>query len=525
MINKYNQAGTNYRVHHVPRGKLLGGSSGINYMAYCRPAAQDIDLWENLGNKGWSWAELQPCYLRSESIDESGQGKPAQKSDIYNIHPDSHGHLGPVKTSFPYRREPYEDRMIDAFDEISGVSRPDDPWNGAPLGQYGRLSTVDREHGPSRSYSASAFLAPNLRRENLKILEYATACKIMLDVATLTAYGVELLCAGGTYQVFANEIILSAGSIGSPQILELSGIGDPEILSNNAIECVLALPEVGKNLQEHPMTSLTYALDMSRSPHSDLHLSNEYQECETSDGESLMAFLPYPGLVSPAELSETISQIRDYTWLAEPERESIISRLQDPSSGDVQFNGTAMYIDIESGHGNQSKLVRNVSGDKYTYYTYLVTITNTMSRGSTHIKSADPRMAPSIDLGLLNAPTDVDLLAAGLQFVDRVFSSKHISDQVVERVVPRPGIDLGDRKQARQFVRNWTTSFNHALGTCSMGRVVDERLRVKGCHRLRVVDASVIPTMISGNVMATVYAVAEKASDILKEDLDSSRVG
>lgn len=132
--------------------------------------------------------------------------------------------------------------------------------------------------------------------------------------------------------------------------------------------------------------------------------------------------------------------------------------------------------------------------------------------------SPDPFAAPAIDLGLLRDPIDMELLSTGLKFADKVFSSSHVSGQVVTRFTPSPDVDLGDREQACRFIRDWTTSFNHILGTCAMGRVVDERLRVKGISGLRVVDASVIPTQISGNVMATAYAVAEKGADLIKKD-------
>jgi choline dehydrogenase-like flavoprotein len=267
------------------------------------------------------------------------------------------------------------------------------------------------------------------------------------------------------------------------------------------------------------MTSITYALDETKSfSRNNLHLSQVACDDDLSDGVSLMAFLPYSSLVSHKELEETVLKVTQCTQLLEQERYSVVARLRDPVSGALQFNGTTAMIDIGVGHANQSRLIANTSGHENTYYSFHVTITSTLSRGSTHVMSSDPFAAPAIDLGLLRDPTDVELLSAGLEFADKVFSSSHVSDQVVTRVIPSPDVDLGDREQGCQFVRDWTTSFNHILGTCAMGRVVDERLRVKGISGLRVVDASVIPTQISGNVMATVYAVAEKAADLIKED-------
>ncbi|CAG8909547.1 unnamed protein product [Penicillium egyptiacum] len=322
-----------------------------------------------------------------------------------------------------------------------------------------------------------------MHRQNLKVLEHATVCRIMQDRTSRTAHGVEFIYIGEIHQAFANEIILSAGSIGSLQLLEFSGIRDPDILRKAGVQSLIDLPEVGNNLQDHPMTSLTYAFNGKRCSSSELNLCKYRQGLEKSDGVSLMAFLSYPSLVSPTELAKTISQVNTYASLAKPEREAIIARLQGSSSGCLQFNGAPAYIDIGNGHANQRKLIRT-------------------SRGTNILITATISLSP--------APYPVEALTS------------HLPIRVMERVVPSPDVDLKDRNQARQFICDWTTSFNHILGTCGMGRVVDERLRVKGMRGLGVVDASVISTMVSGNVMATVYAVAEKASDMVKEDFHTS---
>lgn len=466
---------------------MLGGSSGINFTAYIMPAAEDIDLWEMMGNKGWSWNELKPYYLKHRS---------------------SQGGSGPIITSCPSEKSLVEDRIIAALDEMTGSLRAQDPYNGKPLGLYEHLSTVDPKTG-NRSYAASAFLHPHGDRNNLHVLTNATVCKVIYDQDSSTASGVEFLFQGVLHRISAKfEIILAAGAIQTPQILELSGIGDPKVLRRAGINCTIPLPDVGNNLCEHPMTSLTYMLD-SKTP-------------STGSGVSMITFLPYSSLVAEEELEKTVAQVEQVISLSKAERQAIVSRLRNPASGAVQLNGFSACVDIESGLRDRSKLMPDVSGHEHSYWSFLVT-TSTLSRGSTHAVSSDPLTAPSIDLGLLKQETDVDLLAAGLEFADRVFSSNHVSDQVVKRVVPSSNLDLNDREKGREFVRNWATSFNHILGTCAMGKVVDQRLRVKGVRGLRIVDASVIPTQISGNILATVYAVAEKAADLIKEDYQSFR--
>ena len=164
------QVGTADKIHHVPRGKFLGGSSGINYMAYVRPSAQDIDAWSKLGNAGWSWDELAPYYRKSQTLCMNPEPHLADPSGMTNVNYDSHGHDGPTRTAFPPRRNPGEDAFVAAFDKTTGIPRAKDPWNGAPLGMFSHLSTISPEHGYSRSYSASAYLRPNLHRPNLKVL-------------------------------------------------------------------------------------------------------------------------------------------------------------------------------------------------------------------------------------------------------------------------------------------------------------------------------------------------------------------
>jgi choline dehydrogenase-like flavoprotein len=332
--------------------------------------------------------------------------------------------------------------------------------------------------------------------------------KLVLDTS-LSAKGVEFVCGGIVYQVAASsEVILAAGSLQTPRLLELSGIGDPKVLDAAGVECVVSLPSVGANLQDHPMTSLTYAI---AKPPSD-------GERGSADGVSVVAFLPYDKLVSGSELSHTVSQVEQCSYISEAERQLILGRLRNGTVPTLQFNGASAYIDIGGGYDNQGKLRLDTTDHETNYYSYHVTMTRPLSRGSCHITSRDPLIAPSINLALLENQVDVDILLAGLNFVDSVFASSHVTDWVVGRVAPSPGVNLKDREQGNKFVRGWTTSFNHILGTCSMGLVTDERLRVKGVRGLRVVDASVMPSQISGNIMATVYAVAEKAADLIKED-------
>jgi choline dehydrogenase-like flavoprotein len=237
----------------------------------------------------------------------------------------------------------------------------------------------------------------------------------------------------------------------------------------------------------------------------------------------LAGFLPYTTLVSTRELNETVSHmIGDETPLSsgvsEVEKQELVARLQNPQYGAVQVVGCPAHFDVSAGQRDQSQLMRGAPPGRNACYAFLLSLATPLSQGSSHITCADPFASPRIDLGLLSQSVDVHVLAGALDFADRVFRSARVIDKIAERVYPPPEIDLADREQGREFVRSHTTVFNHMLGTCAMGHVVDERLRVKGMGGLRVVDASVFPTQISGNIMATVYAIAERAADFILSD-------
>jgi choline dehydrogenase-like flavoprotein len=426
---------------------------------------------------------------------------------------------------------------------MSTLTRPKDPFNGEHLGFFEALATIDRRAGKvGRSYAATGYLAPVLGRPNLRIITDATADQILLynDTTGIKARGVKFWHSGDLHEVLAkHEVILSAGTIQSPRLLELSGIGHPEILKAAAIDCVVPLLDVGENLQEHPMTSLTYELVAGNLTIDSLFLDQTLlqehleqlavaQSGFLAGNMGLMGFIPYASQVSKKRLSETITTIlssRNENYFQQSQRQHISARLQDPQSASIQFVGIPANFDLENGHANQSLLMPGAPPGRNACYTILISSCYPVSRGNTHVPPAvsasltsSHEEPPRIDVGIITHQADVDVMSAGLSFADRVFSSKHVSMKVARRVDPPPEVDVQNLDQAREFVRDRVMVFNHMLGTCAMGRVVDERLRVKGVEGLRVVDASVIPAQVSANIVSTVYAVAEKAADMIKKD-------
>ncbi|KAL4965466.1 GMC family oxidoreductase [Aspergillus stella-maris] len=524
------QKGNNEKTFHVSRGKMLGGSSGINFMAYVRPSREDIDNWERLGPsmKGWNWNTLEPYYRKGARISQ-GTAEMRGPQDTLRVNSASHGD-GPIATSHPPWRFPVEDSLIHALDEVSGLPRPEDPFSGDHLGFFGTLSHIDRSDGAVRS-DATAYLKGTGARANLRILPNAFAAKLLLnaDSGQIKAQEVEFTYGGNIYSVNARrETILACGTIQTPQILELSGIGDPAILQAADIPTRVPLPAVGTNLQDHPMTAVTYELKPKNetldSLFADHALFGQYMNDFLTSGTgpvggcmSLGGYIPYASLVHEARLKDTLNQVAPSGG---QENLAALTKelLQSSTSASVQITGVPANFSTESGHSSLKDAMPGAPAGHGPCYTFLVANSYPLSRGSCHITSSDPTAAPQIDLGVLTNPVDVDVLTAGAQFADKVFRSSHVAHKIVQRISPPPSVDINDWDQVKAYAQDQILIYNHLIGTCAMGSVVDERLRVYGVQGLRVADASVIPLQMSGNIIATVYAVAERAADLIKED-------
>jgi choline dehydrogenase-like flavoprotein len=444
---------------------------------------------------------------------------------------------------------PFEKKLLLAFEEVSGLSRPEDPYNGSHLGFYRTLSTTNRVEKPIRSYAASGYFAPITVRANLIVLTNALACRIILESGSdevVFAKGVEFQHEGAFYSAFAiKEIILSAGSIQGPQLLELSGIGDPKVLEEVHIPCLVPNPHIGNNLQEHTMSAVAYELapnilsldSLFRDPALMAEPQKLYTESHSgafSGAVSLTSYIQYSSQVDKTEFEETISNIlsSSHTNTRSPlqdsifqkkQQEAIVARMRSPKAADILLFCSPANFNIGRGHSDCSKLMSGAPDGHNACYSVTVSNMYPISRGNVHIQSPNILDAPLIDPGFLSHPADVDILAAGVKFADQVFQTLLLKDKVARRVDPPAEVDLRNRNEARDYVRDRIVAYHHALGTCAMGQVVDERLRVKGLGRLRVVDASVFPMQVSAALMATVYAVAEKAAVMIKEDLGLAR--
>lgn len=307
----------------MPRGKLLGGSSGINYLMYVRGSKADYDGWAALGNPGWSWEELLPYFRKHQTLDAPTSVKEGQDVKFMPLaaREKYHGDSGPIHTSFNDFYMPIEEDFVKAAYEVGGTENTlEDAWGGDHMGFYSSLGAVDRTNDKgNRSYAATGYLRPNLKRPNLKVLTEAHAAKILLSGDEAT--GVEFLHGGQTYKVEASkEVVLSAGVIQTPQLLELSGIGDPDVLKGAGVECVVENKSVGANFQDHVLGGMLFDLAPGVMSMDALH-GEEYRKQQQEIYENtqnglygspgmLMGFVSYASIVSKEELDSTVAEIR-----------------------------------------------------------------------------------------------------------------------------------------------------------------------------------------------------------------------
>ncbi|KAI2894111.1 CAZyme family AA3 [Aspergillus niger] len=536
------QSGVNNKTYATHRGKMLGGSTGFNFMMSGRPTEEEINDWgKTTGVKGWEWSELLPYFKKHEMLEVDQPNIMSRDTNICPLEPGLHGTDGPIHHSFGTWHAPFEKDLIPALDTVSGLSRPENPYAGNHLGFYRTLFTIDRTGKPVRSYAASGYLAPNAGRSNLRVLTDALVCKVTLGTnehSERQATGVEFLHQGTSYTVRPRkEVILSAGTVQSPQLLELSGIGDPNVLGRIGIPCIVPNMDVGNNLQEQALCSVVYELAPGYTSVDSLLRDHAifaehqklYEEEHTgalSGPLSITGYTSYATQIEEQDLDKTVACFLDPknastkqdTVLQNKQRKIIAARIQDPTCPCIQYMCAPENFDTARAVDNLGAVMPGPPSGFNDCYSITTSQMHPVSRGRVHVVSDDPKQAPDISPGLLAHPADVDVLAAGVKFADRVFRSELIGDKVARRVRPDPGVDVGVRDQAKEFVRENAVPFQHLVGTCALGMVVDERLRVKRVKGLRVVDASVVPMMVSPSLAAVVYAVAEKAADLVKED-------
>ena len=497
-----------------------------------RGSKGDYDGWESLGNKGWGWKGMAPYFKKHQTLDKTDnksgnpQFMPIAGGDEF------HGTDGPIHTSFNDWYSPFEEDYCKASYEVSGSENTlHDAWSGDHMGFYSSLGAVNRTDDPGkRSYAATGYLRPNLKRNNLRVLTSAQATKIT-GIESGTANGVEFMHDGKKYTVNANkEVVLSTGVIQTPQLLELSGIGDPEILRAAGIDCLVENIGVGENFQDHVLGGLLYDLKPGIASLDALH-GAEYaktsQELYDKTGQGPfgspgmgMGFVSFASLVSDEEMQDTIKEIKATslakTDFAKRQEKVILDQLTSKTFANLQTFCIMCRLDVGKGSDQTQFFSKPPEGTEQV--SLLMCLEHPLSRGSVHITSSDPLAAPRIDPGYFKHPADAKILAKGMQWMERVAKHPLLAKQMGKRELPGDGYSLDSDEDAVKYVKNHVSTQYHLIGTAALGEVVDSDLKVKGVKGLRVVDASVFPGHVSGNIMSSTYAVAEKGADIIKKD-------
>lgn len=482
-------------------GKALGGTSTINGMTYIRAEKSQIDSWETLGNEGWNWNKLLPYYEKAEHFvvptaaqDEAGA----------SYLPSYHGKHGPLKVGYPYGL--LNGSLVDGVEaawHTLGISHISDANGGHVRGFTVWQSTLDRDAN-IREDAARAYYYPVQRRPNLHVFLNTTANKIIWESSiSVVANGVEIASQNGTVSILRakKEVIISAGSLRSPAILELSGIGNPSILSKLRIPIKVSLPGVGENLQDQPLTGLTL------------------QGNTTFNGTTSYATF---GLLS--DIFPTVPSSNITGWAA------VVSASMNNSLGvsalthlfRIQYDLLSKGVpDAETIIGTTATYGLGPSG----YLSSAFWLLMPFSRGNVHISSANASVHPEINPNFFVVDYDLKVQIAIAKWTRKFWNTKPMRAMVTEvspgfQIVPRNASD----KVWGEWVKSSFSSNSHPLGTASMmsrhlGGVVDKRLKVYGTKNVRVVDASIMPLQVSGHLTSTLYAIAEKAADMIKEDV------
>lgn len=464
--------GLNGRSLEWPRGKTLGGSSSINGLLYIRGQAQDFDHWRQLGNAGWSYADVLPYFKRAEN-QENGED-------------DYHGVGGPLSVSNIRLQRQICDSLIDAAEEI-GIPRNPDVNGANPEGAgYFQLTT----RNGWRCSTAVGYLRPARKRSNLTALTHAHARHLILDPEEpRRVAGLAFFEKGRPREARlrpGGEVILSAGAIGSPQIMQVSGIGPGETLRAAGIEVSHEMPGVGQNLQDHLQIRMVYKVNVPT-------LNDEINHFLRRMRIGLEYVLFRRGAM-------TIGASQVYIFARTREE------LETP---DIQFHFQPLSADKPG-----------IEMHSYSGVTLSVCQLRPESRGHVAVRSPDPLAYPAIHPNYLATPLDRDTAVAGMRMTRALMGTKVMAPYVLEETVP--GRSAENDAEMLDAARNISQTIYHPVGTCKMGHdpmaVVDDRLKVHGLDRLRVVDASVMPVITSGNTNAPTIMIAEKASDMILED-------
>ncbi|KAK6334454.1 hypothetical protein TWF730_003669 [Orbilia blumenaviensis] len=513
------------------RGKALGGSSAINFYVWMRGNKIDYDSWSALGNPGWDYNSMVPYFKKPETFHEPSP------SDATNFKLDfvtsDHGSTGPINTCYSNTWNGAHQYWHDTLINL-GVPRRD-TFGGSNWGVWTGLTSVNPVNR-TRSYSASEYWRPYSYRTNFHVLTNAMVKKVNIQSVGghQTATGVEFTWGGNTYTAnAAAEVVLSAGTVQSPQLLELSGVGNPTYLNAAGITVKVNSPHVGENLQDRIMTVMMYEIDdeiSNQDPLKDpVELADALDEYHTNH-TGLLTVTPTDFAYVPLRYylnSTYVNTLRGMVTGTDDRTLHIKSKLnhtKDLGSMEFVFDPNLLF-----------PLITPEPGKKYG--TVFQMLQYPFSTGNIHIGPAVGGISPTADDHPLIDPkyyegdgiVDLYTMVEAQKFADSIARENPLNANVIGQRVFPPEPAPGTETDWEQFVKDFTISDWHPIGTCAMSGlginkgVVDEKLRVHGVKKLRVVDASIIPVQISSHLQGTVYAIAEKGADMILEDFQCKR--
>ncbi|KAH9890787.1 hypothetical protein F4778DRAFT_367719 [Xylariomycetidae sp. FL2044] len=540
------QKGLDGKIVPLSQGKLLGGSSAINGQAFVANSQAAVDAWAQFGNPGWDWGTMAPYYKKSHTL--SLPDPPAFDNlrlgyvDLLSARASD----GPIRASFPDEADdPLPSAWVDTLAAL-GYPASNDPFSGEMTGGYVNAMTIDPD-SRTRSDAVTGYLQPSISRPNLTVMTNSMVETVIFDKAEATprALGVRVRKGAETFSVKANkEVILAAGAFGTPKLLQLAGIGSRTRLEALGIPVVVDNANVGENLQDHPTIGVSFeAADgvstmdgmVRGEPEAVAKATEQYTTSKSGPlavgGNFAGSLLPVVDFTQGPDSAVTLQSVLEATATAQhsmpgafsPHHETFVRSLLGDgtqATGNI-FMYTACGNHVPEGSGSDIAKTASTEGN---FLTISAALLFPLSRGSVHIASRDPGDAPVIDSRYLEHPLDLEVIARHLRFVNTLVKTQPLSRYLKPHGRRSHGApaDLGDLDAVKKYARRAALSCWHPTSTCAMlprerGGVTDPELCVYGVQGLRVVDSSIIPLATRGNPQTTVYAVAERAADLVKE--------